>query len=74
MAKVVQMARMAKMAKIARIAKIAVVAEIAKIAETEIVRFLKLFEIRYFFSGKIDDFFDKKFDFFSESLKVADLL
>ena len=53
-------------------AKIAEIAEIAKIAETEIVSFLETLEFWVF--GKIDGLFEKKLEFYSKSLKVANLL
>ena len=45
----------------------------AKIAETEIVSFLEMFNIWLFF-GRIDGLFEKKLEFYSKSLNVANLL
>ena len=40
---------------------------------TQVVRFLEVFKICFFFE-KIDGFFSKKLEFFSKSLEVANLL
>ena len=66
-------AETAKNAKFADIVENARIAEIARIADTEIVRFLKTFKT-WFFSEKIDVSFKEKLEFYTKSLKVANLL
>ena len=63
---------MAKKAKMAKIAKIVKSAKITEIAETEIVLFLKTFKIWVFLKKRW--VFRKKHEFYSKSLRVANLL
>ena len=58
-------------AKSAKIAESVEIADFAKIAETEIGRFRGMFEIYIFLKKGL---FEKKLEFHSKSLKVANLL